>query len=100
MPPDDSNDPRTKQAVEVLIAVGVLGAFHLFCLGIGFADSRFVFGGYLVFSCMILPVMSVAAVVFLIKKRSWHSGQILMFLVISAIMSFLQFILVGQATAV
>jgi uncharacterized membrane protein len=100
MPPNESIDQRTKQAIEVLVAVGVLGAFHLLCLAIGYADSGFVFGGYLVFSCIILPILSIFAAFFLNKKRSWHSGQIIMFIGASTVMSFFQFILVGQATAV
>jgi hypothetical protein len=89
MPPNDSNEPRTKQAIEVVVAIGALGAFHLLCLAIGFADSRFVFGGYFTFSCLMLPIMSIAAVFFPNKKRSWHGGQILMFLAASAIMGIL-----------
>ena len=100
MEPDKLKNPRTNPAIEAYVAVGILGTLHLFCLAIGFADNGFVFRGYFTFSCIVLPTLSIVALFILHRLRSWHQGQITLLLLASGIMSFVQFMIVSQATAV
>ena len=93
-------DPRTREVLETFAAISVLGFFHLVCLAIGIADRSFGFSGYVEFACVILPLLSVIAASVLRSTRSWHWGQITLFIVASGMMSLLQLILVGRATAI
>ena len=100
MPQNKSRDPRTREAVEAFSVIGLFAVLHLIILLISFADSGFVFGAYFSIACVFLPVLTIVVAILLHRMLSWHQGQIALLLVASGVMSFLQLMLLGQATSV
>lgn len=55
--------------------------------------------GYLVFSCLVLPIISLVGCIILRSARGWHWGQIVLVSLLALLMGFIQFLIAGAASA-
>lgn len=92
-------DPLDAEVYEVLHALGVIVLLHGLFLVMGLADSLFVLKGYIWIACCLLPLGSIAAAAVLRFSGGWHWGQIGLFMIASGVLSFIQLLLIGHATA-
>jgi len=92
-------DPRTAQFVETVVFVAVLLAVHLVAFVVARYSMDLLGGSYLSFVCLILPLVSVVASIVLRSLRSWHWGQMAFVIFASLLISFIQLLIIGSASA-
>lgn len=92
-------DPRTPQFGETLTFVGVLLTVHFLAFVVARFSMDLVSRGYLAFVCLLLPITAVAASIVLRSVRRWHWGQITFVVLVALLASFLQFLIIGSASA-
>lgn len=92
-------DPRTAQFVETVVFVAVLLAVHLVAFVVARYSMDLLGGSYLGFVCLILPLVSVVASIVLHSLRRWHWGQVAFVILASLLISFIQLLIIGSASA-
>lgn len=92
-------DPRPPQFIEAIIFGGILLAIHFSAFIVARFSMDLISRGYLVFCCVVLPVVSVAASIILRSTRGWHWGQVIFVTLLALLFSFVQLLIVASASA-
>ena len=92
-------DPRTSQFAEAIIFSAVLLAVHFTAFIVARSSMELISRGYLVFSCFALPIVSLVGCIILRSARGWHWGQVVLVSLLALVMSFIQLMIVGAASA-
>ena len=96
---NQDTDPRTSQFIEAIIFSGVLLAVHFTAFIVAKSSMGLISGGYLVFCCIVLPVVALGGCIILRSARGWHWGQIVLVSLLALLMGFIQLLIVGAASA-
>lgn len=93
-----TSDPRTVQFAEVLFVSGVIVTVHLAAFASGRLSNALVSRNYMAVTCLIIPVIAVILAATLKWRRSWHWGQVSWVVLVALLLSFLQFLIIGEAS--
>jgi hypothetical protein len=98
--PDDAeprHDPRTRQFLELVTAS--VGLMFLHIASFMLAGRSIVSTNYAIWACIALPFLALVVAVMLVVAGRWHWGQSILFMILALIFSFIQLMLVGEASA-
>jgi hypothetical protein len=96
---NQDTDPRTSQRIEVSISIGIVFAIHLIAFIVAGASMGLITREYLVFCGLVLPIMSLVGCIILHFVRGWRWGEVALVTLLAMLLSFVQILIVGAATA-
>ena len=97
--PDDAkqpHDPRTRQFLELVIAS--VGLLLLHFMSFMLAGRSIVSTDYAIWACIALPLFALVVAVILVVAGRWHWGQSILFMIVALVCSFIQLMIVGEAS--
>jgi hypothetical protein len=92
-------DTRTTQFLAAAAAIGILLAVHLVSYVIACQTSAFGSGSYVLWACVLLPLMTLAVALALALQGKWHWGQLVLVMLAALLFSFLHLLLCGIMSA-
>jgi hypothetical protein len=96
---NNDTDPRTSQFIEAIIFSGALLVAHFSAFVVARSSMGLISRGYLAFTCLVLPIAALIGCITLRSARGWNWGQIVLVSLLALLMSFIQLLIVGEASA-
>lgn len=97
--PNPTPDPRTRQFLEVLAVIALIGGVHAASFFLAVQSGNLFTSSYETWIFIVLPAFATMAAVTLAVSRRWHWGQAILLIIATFVTTFIQAAIMGEASA-